>query len=161
MVSLSSQIALETPPLGRTYAPSSGEEARRLGLVEEEAGVEGAGHPVRPDAEVGDDDVVVELRLERARGRVEVVRCHHSPRECRALPHAHLEGVAFGVAQSPGDGLVERLEDRGARRFVLSRPEHAHRLRDREGEVVAGDDLRRFAVLRYADHRVLVELPRA
>ena len=99
-----------------------GEEARRLRVVEDEAGVEGAGHPVWADAEVGDDDVVVELRLESARGRVEVVRRHNAARRKRALPHAHLERVPFEVAQSPGDGLVERLEDRGARRIVALPP---------------------------------------
>ena len=77
------------------------------------------------------------------------------------LLHTHPEGVLLEVAQSPGDGLVKRLEGRGACPIVATRPQHTHRLRDRESEVVAGDDLGRLAVLRDAHHRVLVDLPSA
>ena len=114
--------------------------------MKEHPAIDGATPAVRTDSSICQHDMVMELRFEGPGGRVQVVR--GGDRRCREAltADANRDRMAAEIAKAGGGGLVQCVEDRRARRLVAGGPEHADGFRDREREVVAGNDARWLAL---------------
>ena len=120
----------------------SGEVPGGGGVREERTGSDGLRRAVRVGGNVGDDDVIVELRFEVAVRGVAVLDRPHAIGGDSTVVVAHFEPVVFEVRDPGTDAEVERLLDDPPCSRVRLHPSGADRLLPLERGVVRNDNLR-------------------